>query len=41
MQQNDDLGPTFRSRLVDVSYNISAITQPIFDFDGVLERPDP
>ena len=41
IQQNDHIGPDFGSCIMDVPYNISATTQPIFDFDGVLEPPDP
>ena len=40
IQPNDGIGPIFRSCLMDVSCNISATTQPILDFDAVLERPD-
>ena len=40
IQLNDDIGPIFRSCLMDVSYNISTTTEPILVFYGVLERPD-
>ena len=41
IQQNDHIGPDFGSCIMDVPYNISATTQPILDFDGVFEPPDP
>ena len=41
IQQNDDMGPTFRSCTTNVSCNISATTTLNHVFDGVLERPDP
>ena len=40
MQQNDDTGPTFRSRSMDVSCDISRTTWTNRDSDGILERRD-